>query len=536
MGQTLVEFLRQLREQTLKVWAVLGVGQRVTLVMFIGATAVLVALLAFWSGRPDFVPVAGGLTPEQVTAASAKLRDSEIPFRYEAGRGTLTVPSGRLDDARLLLADIGVSGGTGRTSEDGFEVFDKSLFGMTDFVQKINHLRALQRSLEQKIRSLDGIESAQVTLSIPEEELFTRDRQDPKASVEIKMMRGRDISAGLVASVRHIVAAAVLKLTPQNVAVMDSQGRLLARFQSGMDDLAVVSENLETRIKTERYLTDKVESLLDHVLGPGRAAVQVAVQLDFSRVERSSKKMDPDSGVPLSENSQTSESRGGPGVGGVVGVRANTPGEASNPVSSDGGSGNMQYRKEKTGNMQYHYDTVQETVRPEVGAIKRLSVSVMVKPRVVGTGADQKIEPLSPEDLAGLTGAVEGAVGSSKERNDMVRVVNAPAPATVGEAFVPPLAPPTAPPITDVVERYLPGAATLLGVLVLAWVFFRSMKRLSTPTTVFQATVGDETGTRTTSMNAIDAVQFQDMQHEAQDLVNKNANQATAIIRGMLRS
>lgn len=533
MGQTFFEFLRQLREQATKVWAAMGMAQRVTLIMFVGATVVLIGLLSFWSSRPDYVPVAGGLTPEEVAAASAKLRDSQIPFRYEAGRGTLTVPSGRLDDARLLLTDLGL-GGAARSGEDGFEVFDKSLFGMTDFVQKINHTRALQRSLEQKIRALEGIESAQVTLSIPEEELFTRERQAPKASVEIKSLRGREITAGQVASIRHIVAAAVPKLNPQNVAVMDSQGRLLARFQNGMDDLSVVSDNLETRVKTERYLTDKVEGLLDHVLGPGRSAVQVAVQLDFSRIERNSKKMDPESMVIMSDNTQTSETRGGSGSGGVTGVRANTPGEttAAAPTSS----GADQFRKEKTATAQYHYDTVQETVRPEVGAIRRLSVSVMVKPRVVGAGAEQKIEPLSEQDLKGLTEAVQGAVGYSTERNDVVRVVNAPAPATPGEAFVPPPVQAPTPAYTDMIERYLPGLATLVGVLVLAWVFFRSMKRLSTPTPAFQATVGDETGTRTAPLTAIDEAQFSDMQHEAQDLVSKNANQATAIIRGMLRS
>lgn len=533
MGQTFFEFLRQLREQATKVWAALSVSQRVTLVMFVGATVVLIGLLSFWSSRPDYVPVAGGLTPEEITKASAKLRDNQIPFRYEAGRGTLTVPSGRLDESRLLLTDLGL-GGPARNGEDGFEVFDKSLFGMTDFVQKINHLRALQRSLEQKIRTLDGIESAQVTLSIPEEELFTRDRQDPKASVEVKSLRGRDISAGQVASIRHIVASAVPKLTPQNVAVMDSQGRLLARFQTGMDDLSVVGDNLETRVKTERYLTDKVEGLLDHVLGPGRSAVQVAVQLDFSRVERSTKKMDPDSQVIMTDNTQTSDSKGGTGPGGVTGVRANTPGETT--ATTGNGSNVGQTRKEKTATTQYSYDTTQETVRPEVGAIKRLSVSVMVKPRVVGAGAEQKIEPLSAEDLKGLTEAVQGAVGFSAERSDVVRVVNAPAPATPGEAFVPPPVQTPAPNYVNLVERYLPGVATLVGVLVLAWVFFRSMKRLSAPAPSFQATVGDETGTRTSPVSAMDTTQFQDMQHEAQELVSKNANQATAVIRGMLRS
>src|SRR5512137_1227714 len=116
MGQTLFDFLRQLREQATKVWAALSVAQRVTLIMFVGATVVLIGLLSFWSSRPDYVPVAGGLTPEEVASASAKLRDSQIPFRYEAGRGTLTVPSGRLDDARLLLTDLGL-GGAARSGE-----------------------------------------------------------------------------------------------------------------------------------------------------------------------------------------------------------------------------------------------------------------------------------------------------------------------------------------------------------------------------------------------------------------------------------
>ena len=108
---------------------------------------------------------------------------------------------------------------------------------------------------------------------------------------------------------------------------MDSQGRLLARFQSGSDDFSAIGDNLETRVKTERYLTDKVEGLLDHVLGPGRSAVQVAVQLDFSRVERSTKKMDPESMVVMTDNTKSSESKGGEGSGGVAGVRSNTPGE-----------------------------------------------------------------------------------------------------------------------------------------------------------------------------------------------------------------
>lgn len=534
MGQTLIDFLRQLREQAAKVWGALGVGQRVTLVMFVAGTIVMVGVLSFWSSHPDYVPVAAGLTPEEVTSATTKMRDSQIPFRYEAGRGTLTVPSGRLDEARMVLNDLGLST-TGRNGEDGFELFDKSLFGMTDFVQKINHLRALQRSLENKIRALDGIENAQVTLSIPEDEFFTRDREAPKASVELRPRRGREITSSQVASVRHLVSAAVPKLKPQNVAIMDSTGRLLARFQNGNDDFAAINDHLESRIKTERYLTDKVETLLDHVLGPGRAAVQVAAQMDFSRLERSSKKMDPESMVVMNDDTTSSETRGGDSkAGGVVGVRANTPGGGATTAGSNTGGG--QFSKEKSVTTQYHYDTVQETMRAEVGAIKRLSVSVMVKPRIVGTGEEKKVEALPEKERVALEEAVQAAVGYSAERNDVVKVMNAPAPVSPEEAFTPP--PPQLPTTNymNLFERYLPGLASLVGVLVLAWVFFRSMKRLSTPTPSFSATVSDGNGDKPGTPATANTAQFQDMQHEAQELVSKNADQATAIIRGMLRN
>ena len=160
----------------------------------------------------------------------------------------------------------------------------------------------------------------------------------------------------------------------------------------------------------------------------------------------------------------------------------------------------------------------------------------MVKPRVVGTGADQKIEPFPEDDRKRLEEAVQSAVGYSVERNDVVRVLNAPAPVTVDEAFVPPPAQVTTVNYVEMVERYMPGIATLLGVLVLGWIFYRSMKRLSTPTPVFEATVGDATGTGVSATPSLDVAQFQDLQHEAQDLVSKNSGQATAIIRGMLRS
>ncbi|MCW8130146.1 MAG: flagellar M-ring protein FliF [Planctomycetota bacterium] len=518
------EFLTQLQQQTARVWNALSIPQRVTMVMFAVALAAVLAFVGLWSSNPNYVPVASGLAPDEVTAASAKLRDSQIPFRYEGSRGLISVPTGKLDDARLVLAELGVPSGAGKS--EGFELFDRNTFGMTEFVQKVNYVRALQGKLERQVSSLDGVERANVTLSIPEDQVFLRDQQEAKASVEVKMRRGLSLRANQVASIRHIVAAAVPKLTPQNVAVMDSEGRLLARFQTPGDDASMAGDQLENRMRMERYLTDKVEGLLDHALGPGRAAVQVAVELDFSRIERRSEKKDPNSEVLMKQTTHSKESRGvTPIAGGSLGVKANQPagGDAGTTVAS------TQLQTEKNITTDFHFDTVTEVVRPEVGSIKRLSVAVMVKPRVDGAGQEQKFVTLTETELKGLSEVIKNAVGFAATRNDEVKVENSPMPQSVSEAFVAPTA--AAEGMADTVERFMPAAGTVFGIAALAVVFWITMKRLSGP---MPASSAEPAGAPDAGRGA--GPGGRNVQVEIQSLVRQNSGQAAEMIRTLLKN
>ena len=526
MGNSIFAFLKSLKDQTGKVWGSMSAPQRVTLTMFVVGLVALLVVAGYWSNRPDFAPLCTNIEPEEAAPLCARLKDDNIPFRYEASRGIISVPSGKMDEARLALGAAGLSG-SGASKGEGFELFDKTNFGMTDFVQRVNYIRALQGSLERKIAALDGVESAHVTLSIPQDELFVRESQAPKASVEIKARRGRDISTGQVSAVRHLVSAAVPKLSPQNVAVIDADGRLLARFQQTEGDGS--SEQLESRMKMERYLTDKVEALLDRSLEPGRCAVQVAVDLGFERIERSTKKIDPESQVTLSESTHTNTTQNLTGTsGGQPGVKANTQGG-----TQSAGNATSQSQTEKQINNQYSYNTITETVRPEVGGVKRLSVAVLVRPRVVGAGADRKLVPLNEQDLARLTEAVKNAVGFTGERKDIVRVENAPEPATPEEAFAP-VAVPTSgggAGVMDTVEKYLPSLLTAAGLVILALVFWKTMQRLAAAPEPFAATVNADGQPVETN----EPVPVKDLQNQVQSLVTQNTNQATDIIRSMLR-
>ena len=535
-------FFSQLGDQLSRIWAGLGIPQKVTLVLFVAGSALLIGALSYWQGSPDYVPLVSGLSTEELTSASAKLKDANIPVRYEASRGLLSVPSGKLDDARMALAALGLSNG-GNHSE-GFEAFDKQSFGMTDFAQKVNYQRALQSSLERKVAALDGVEKAQITLTLPDEEVFARETTPPKASVEVKLKRGHDLSGGQVAAIRHLVAAAVPKLKPQNVAVMDSEGRLLARFQGAEDGSGSLSsgDQLEAQSRTERHLSEKVEAMLDHVLGPGRAAVQITAQLDFEAIERTVNKMDPESQVTLTESLQSTESQNLPSTGGVPGVKSNTPGAEGTTTAGAGSPG--QLKKEKTVNNKYHYDTITEVVKPGVGTLKRLSVAVLVKQRLssvapaAGGAApdpaakpEKKFEPLSGAELARLTDAVKNAVGYSADRKDVVKVENAPAPVEPDEAYAPTSVPEPGVNWLELLSKHGSTLAMLAAVLVLAQVFRSSMRTLSTP--VAEPVQPDETSTANAA-GPTGPPMHKILQNEISTLVTQNSTQATEVIRTML--
>jgi flagellar M-ring protein FliF len=193
----------------------------------------------------------------------------------------------------------------------GYEIFDKSdTFSATSLVQGMNQLRALEGELSRTIRSIDRVQQARVHLAIPEKRLFERDRQEPRASIVLKVHG--DLDPGQIRAVRHLVATAVQGLKPERVSIVDETGRLLADGAGNEADAAALAADKQTN--HERRLRGQIEDIVASIVGRGRARVQVAAEMDFNRVQQVTDSFDPESRVIRStqtrtENQQSQESR-----------------------------------------------------------------------------------------------------------------------------------------------------------------------------------------------------------------------------------
>ena len=361
--------------------------------MFLVGSVVLLTVVGYFSSRPDYVPLIGGLGSRDMANITSLLNDRQIPMKYEASRGMISVPSGQLEQAKLVLAEAGISGEESRADFDSLFGSGENSFGRTRFELNVNYTRALQARLEKQIEAMQPVDRAHVTISAPKEELFVRDRQDPKASVEIKLRRGNDVNRSIVDAIRQIVSSAVPKLKASNVAVVDNKGRVLARSKNDPDDFSTsAGDNLEMRRRYENHLTRKVEDMLDQALGSGRAVVEVAAELDFDWKETVSRRFDPtkSGGVVANETKNSKTSKGGSsGSGGVPGLSSNTPngGGGARP-----GGGRTQETKDVMTQTNLKIDEETKTVREAIGAIKLLNVAVMIKPSY--DAKEEKFVPL----------------------------------------------------------------------------------------------------------------------------------------------
>ena len=533
--------------QAKNIWGSLGMGPKVTLFAFVGGLVLLLVVLGLWAAQPDYVLLYGGLSPEDAAAMTTRLSDDKVPFKYEASRGAILVSAARADAARLSLAAQGLP----KNATEGFELFDKSTFGTTEFVQRVNYIRALQGTLARNIQAIEGVESARVTLSVPEDEVFARDKKEAKASVVVRLRNGRSLGGDQVGAIRHLIASSVPKLDMRNVTVIDSAGHLLSR-PSGPDDAAALTgDQIGVQKNIETNLAEKVQTLLDQVVGPGQSAVRVTAQLNFERVERSTQKMDPDSGVLLEESSRNEDQNGFSGSGGsrgggVLGGNASgVPGVAANslnppPVTTESTTNT---KKQKTVSNRFHYDTITERIIPEVGSVKRISVAVLVAPKAVAAAAAPAAgaapvakaapTPRTAKELEALTEIVRSAVGFSADRADVIKVEELPFFDNADAAG--PLAPPALPsPWLEVAQRHFSDALAFLGILVMAVVFWKMFSKLSVPMAATGGSTMGETGSMTVNLPSEPGVRMAP-QEELKQLVTQNNTQAVSIIRSMLK-
>jgi flagellar M-ring protein FliF len=315
----------------------------------------------------------------------------------------------------MRLAGEGLPAGEGR----GFEILHKDQgFGTSQFIETARYHHALESELAKSIGGINSVESARVHLAISRQTSFMRKTNRTKASVMVNLYPGRDMNEGQVAAVVHLVASSVPGMEYEDVSVIDQRGRLLTR--QGDDEFAQSTRQLEHKVKLEQGYIQRIEALLEPIVGFGGVSASVSADIDFSYIESTTEEFDPEGAVVRSEQVVDERSQGpGGAAAGVPGALTNQPpgaGEAGETTRAQSNQSSTAIRNYEVGRTINHR-------RSSYGEVKRLSIAVVVDNIPSQPGAAK--EPLTEEQLQRLTALVREAVGYNEERGDTVSVMNA---------------------------------------------------------------------------------------------------------------
>lgn len=390
--------------------AILG-GVGVLLLVFFAIIAIRVA-------APSFTVMYSNLSPEDSSRITTQLERQGIPYQMRSGGTSIAVPSNRMLQLRMSMAENGLPGEGNIT---GYEIFDKQeTFGSSQFVLNVNAVRALEGELARTISAFQQIESARVHLVVPKRELFSRDRQEPTASVALKLRGNMEMEKNQIASIVNFVAAAVPGLKPANVNIVDNFGRLLARAEEEGSVGAMINDATEFRNDYETKMRSKLEELVEKVVGPGRVKVKVTADIDFDRVVTNKEIFDPDGQVARSTQSATETETANEGGAGSVTVANQQPN--ANAAGANSGSNRDVEKIEETTNFEIS-KTIENHVK-EGGSLKRLAVAVLVDGNYVEIDGDRTYQAREQDELDRISTLVKSAMGYDQARGDMLEVVS----------------------------------------------------------------------------------------------------------------
>jgi flagellar M-ring protein FliF len=397
----------------------LGTKQKVQMAMAVLVTVGMVWGISLYATRIRYTVLFSGLSRDDAAPVIEALRESQIPYRLEAGGSIIEVPAERVDEVRLDLAGKNLPSGGGV----GFEIFDKPAFGLSDFVQNVNFRRALERELARTIQSLDTVDSARVHLALPPESVFLEDDKEPSASVVVRLRSGGALTSDRVRAITNLVASGVEGLRPGNVSVIDGHGRMLSGSDEE-DDGALSATQHEAKRSMERNLERTLLAILEPVVGQGRARARATVELNMTRVQRVQESFDPDGAVVRSEQkSKSKRSAGAPG--GAPGTVSNLPGE--NPPAGGGSASNDETSAATTN---FEIGKTVSTINEPMGTMVRQSIAVVVDNAPGGggeqDGAPAESAPRSDEEMQKITELVRAAAGINAQRGDVLIVQNIP--------------------------------------------------------------------------------------------------------------
>lgn len=392
-----------------------------------GVAVGLIGFIIFFATKfsaPEMELLYGNLSTADSREIVKQLELTEVPFQTRDDGESIWVSSELVTSTRLQMAKLGIPAG----GSMGYELFDQmDPLGTTDFMQNVNLVRALEGELARTIKSIDSVQSARVHLVLAKREMFSREMQEPTASVYVRMKSGR-LSTEQIQSVQHLIAAAVPRMKPSSISIVDERGTLLSRGFEDEEDMTVLAQE-EKKLGHEKRLKQAIEDLLGSTLGPGKVRVEVRADMDFDRVVTEEEIFDPDQVVPRSTVTVTEELASLEEENDTVTVGNNVPDGALN---GPGGGANpraqtSENRSEETVNYEISKRTVNQ-IR-DTGIVRRLSVAVLVDGDYIETqtedGESERVyQPRSEAVLNNIDTLVRSAIGFDANRGDVVEVVN----------------------------------------------------------------------------------------------------------------
>jgi flagellar M-ring protein FliF len=443
------------------------------LVSLAGAFALVVGLMAgsaWYLNAEENVLLFSDMDEESAAQIVTRLKTMKVPYELDEGGRGIRVPKTRVDELRLELSAANLPA-SGRI---GFEIFDRTQFGATQFLEQVNYRRALEGEIARTISTITEVSSARVHIAMGKDSLFGESRP-AKASVVLKLKGARQLSTSTINGITNLVAASVEGLRPEAVVVLDSFGRPLARPEGDAND-PLGAAQMERQQRIEREMAQRVVALLEPVVGADSVRVNVAVRLDAKTSEETEERWDPNS-VVRSRQLTADQVNGGPGAA-VAGARGNVappPPDPKNPTppaqTQQAATGPTSTRSAETTNYEVSR-TTRHVIQPP-GDVARLSVAVILddeqsaKKNADGSTSIVR-KPRNRQELQKIQALVSAAVGLDAMRGDKLTVENVSFDEPVHEEGPPP----------GILEKYKPeiwegsriGAVVLLGLFTLLFI------------------------------------------------------------------
>ncbi len=397
--------------------------------------------LFIWTNKTPFKAAYSGLEKDDAALVVEKLKENNTPYRLTGDGTTILVPENIVYDVRLTMAREGIPKGGGV----GFEIFDKTEFGTTEFVQKINKKRAIQGELSRTISAFDEVKSARVMIVLPKDSVFVEEIKKPSASILLEL--NSDLEKEKVEAIAHLVASSIQDLTPKLVTIVDTAGRILFEGKSEEEMAKITAQNFadaqyKYKIRFEENLTGRIQTMLERIVGKDKAIVRVTTEMDFSKDDVNEEIYDPfERGGEFVRSRKNRAEK-------LTATSDEIPNPSSvNPIVGDEDlAGRQNNELVNKSDDTYNFEIskrIRETQKP-MALLTRLSVAAVVdgkyEYRTDENGNRQKVYvPRTDEEMKKFRDIVINSMGYNEERNDQVSMESFPFASIAEISVEPPL-------------------------------------------------------------------------------------------------